>query len=206
MSLLRLAQRISSRFRRKRFAMFVSLLDIRGHEQILDVGGTRAFWLGTGYESNVTLLNIAPTKDGVAPLTWVEGDACDLSRYDDHEWDVVVSNSVIEHVGDYARQQLMADEVRRVAVRYWVQAPYMHFPIEPHILFPFFQYLPPGAKRVVARLWPFSFPKKHGSDPVHVANNTRLLTKAEWRDLWPDAQLVNERFIGLTKSLIAFRD
>ncbi|VAW05997.1 hypothetical protein MNBD_ACTINO02-1055, partial [hydrothermal vent metagenome] len=46
--------------------MFVSLLDIKGDEQILDIGGTSAFWLGTGYESNVTLLNIDRTGDRVA--------------------------------------------------------------------------------------------------------------------------------------------
>ena len=188
-----------------RFEKLVSLLSISGDGSILDVGGTSTFWLGTGYEANVTLLNIELPRDQVAPFTWIEADKCDLDRYGDGKWDVVVSNSVIEHVGDYGRQQLMASEVRRVAIRYWVQAPYMHCPIEPHFIFPLFQYLSPRAKRVVARMWPISFPKMIGEDPVYVADTTRLLTKAEWHHLWPDAQYINERIAGLTKSLVAFR-
>jgi hypothetical protein len=200
---LKVAKGISSRFRRKRMDMLVSKLRIHGSEQILDVGGTSAFWSGTGYEANVTLLNIKE-QDQILPFKWVVGDACDLSRYGDGEWDVVVSNSVIEHVGDYSRQQVMASEVRRVANRYWVQAPYMHFPIEPHFLFPLFQYLPTRTKHVVARHWPISYPKMSGNDPVEVADTTRLLNKKEWRSLWPDGELAVERFAGLTKSLIAF--
>ena len=41
--------------------------------------------------------------------------------FGEREFDVIFSNSVIEHVGQFADQQRMADEVRRVGEGYWVQ-------------------------------------------------------------------------------------
>ncbi|MGI9586482.1 MAG: class I SAM-dependent methyltransferase [Acidimicrobiia bacterium] len=206
MDSLNVAKGISTRFREKRFDSLVAALGLEGSDyRILDVGGKSTFWSGSGFEDRVTLLNIDHRAEQVEPFSWVTADACDLSQYADGEWDVVVSNSVIEHVGDFKRQKQMASEVRRVSKMYWVQAPYMHFPLEPHFLFPFFQYLSEGMKRFVARWWPISFPKMQGRDPIFVADTTRLPTKTEWAELWPDAVFLDEKFAGLTKSMVAVR-
>jgi 2-polyprenyl-3-methyl-5-hydroxy-6-metoxy-1,4-benzoquinol methylase len=57
-------------------------------------------------------------------------------------FDIVFSNSVIEHVGDAESQQQFAHEIARVGRAYWVQTPNRRFPVEPHLLTPFLHFLP----------------------------------------------------------------
>ncbi|WP_255695553.1 methyltransferase domain-containing protein [Rhodohalobacter sp. 614A] len=54
---------------------------------------------------------------------YVQGDALDMHMFEDKSFDVVFSNSVIEHVGSFENQRRFADEVRRVGKAYWVQTP-----------------------------------------------------------------------------------
>jgi len=46
-----------------------------------------------------------------------------------------------------------ATVVQAAAIHYWVQTPYRYFPIEPHLVFPLFQFLPLRAKVAVAERW-----------------------------------------------------
>lgn len=45
-----------------------------------------------------------------------------MDQFSDSEFDVVFSNGVIECIGDYDDQKQMADEIRRVGKRYFVEA------------------------------------------------------------------------------------
>ena len=105
---------------------------------------------------------------------------------------IAYSNSLVEHL-DPADRPRFADEIRRVAGRYWVQTPNRYFPIEPHVLLPGYQFLPEGAQR---RIWRIGMPR----GPYE---QIELLSAAELRELFPDAVILRERFAGLTKSLIA---
>src|SRR5688572_14626890 len=138
---------LATRLRRARFAFFLSLLGkLRGHVEILDIGGTQEFWNlmtdGDPGDVRVTLLNIDHQPVSSKKFLSAVGDARSMPQFADNSFDVVFSNSVIEHVGSYEDQQRMAREVMRVAKRYFVQTPNKRFPLEPHFLFPFFQYLP----------------------------------------------------------------
>src|SRR5262245_54640703 len=137
---------LAARLRRKRFALFIELMSrVPGEIHILDVGGTPGFWRVVGFareRASITLLNRTPLDCEDAWMRSVVGDARDMRDFRDGEFDVVFSNSVIEHVGSIADQQSMASEVRRVGKRYFVQTPNKFFPIEPHFLFPGFQFLP----------------------------------------------------------------
>jgi len=138
---------LAARLRQKRFAFFLSLLErLPGPVDILDLGGQEAFWQVVGADSprikSITLLNLWKEPVTLPKLRSVAGDARDLSAFSDQSVDVVFSNSVIEHVGGLREQQRMAKEIARVGRRYFVQTPNRHFPLEPHFLFPFFQYLP----------------------------------------------------------------
>jgi hypothetical protein len=88
----------------------------------------------------VVIVNLKPQPSDVDWISTLVGDACALPRrVTDQRFDLVYSNSVIEHVGGHARREAFAAAVRNAADRYWVQTPYRYFAIEPHWLFPGFQ-------------------------------------------------------------------
>ena len=183
--------------------MFLRLLRVTADDKILDVGGNEETWFRSGLEACVTILNIA-LGERRQQFKYIEGDGCDMHMVQDRSFDVVFSNSVIEHVG-HERQGAFAKEIRRVGSRYWVQTPYKHFPIEPHFLFPFFQYLPQELKEYVGLRWRYSHLKAHGEDIISELSRLRLLSKTDMRALFPEAELMSERWMGLTKSLIAYK-
>jgi hypothetical protein len=204
-SLNRLAAKLSVRLRAKRLRRFLSLMDVQPGDRILDVGGLPGIWLGSGFEHRVTLLNLTIPDSASGPFTWAAGNGCAMPQFADKSFDIVFSNSVIEHVGDRSAQQAMADEVRRIGRRYWVQTPNRHFPIEVHFLFPFFQYMPPPMRRAIARIWPFSFAKLYHMDPVEEADHIWLLDRKSMSELFPDSMILRERFAGMVKSLVAYK-
>jgi hypothetical protein len=196
---------LDNRFRHQRFRRFQELLMPSKASRILDVGGSALTWLGSGLESAVTILNTSPPDRSVDGFSYVRGDACDLSDFPDKSFDIVFSNSVVEHVGDFFRQRLMAEEARRVGKGFWVQTPNKHFPIEIHFLFPYLQYMPRFLQRQIARWWPFSFSKTLGLDPIWEIEHIWLLDKKRMQLLFPDGKIIEEKFLGITKSIIAYR-
>jgi hypothetical protein len=196
---------LRNRFRRARLADFVARLGIGSKDRILDLGGSPTTWEGSGLEGQVTLLNLEPVGELPGGMKYRQGDACDLSFLGDQAFEVVFSNSVIEHVGDRSRQVQMSCEVRRVGRSYWVQTPNRYFPLELHFLFPGFQFLPRALQERVAVSWPFSFPKLLGIDPLGELANLRLLCHREMEACFPGALILREKVAGLTKSLIAVK-
>ncbi len=112
----------------------------------------------------------------------------------------IVANSVLEHVGPLEEQKKAAAEIRRAGRSYFVQIPYLYFPIDPHYFtLPYFQLLPEKWQRRICRHVAVGFVPKSGYLPVH------YLTVAEFTALFPDALILKERFLFLTKSLYAVR-
>jgi ubiquinone/menaquinone biosynthesis C-methylase UbiE len=197
--------------RRERFALFLSLLrKLEGHVEILDIGGTQEFWtLMTGGDPGdvrITLLNIEHQPVSSAKFVSAAGDARAMPQYADRSFDVVFSNSVIEHVGDYREQRRMAREVMRVGRRYFVQTPNKRFPLEPHFLFPFFQYLPDEMRAQLVHRFDIGWYKRIPSlDEARAeVNSIRLLTRGRFANLFPEAEIYEEKLFGLTKSFVAF--
>ena len=178
---------------------------------ILDVGGSPATWRGIGARPQITVLNTHPidyTQDPAdPPMRTVVGDGCRL-EFADKSFDIVFSNSVIEHLGTLDNQRRFASECRRVADRLWVQTPARSFFIESHLLTPFVHFLPQGAQRKLIRnftLWGLlARPTKNQVDGF--LREVRLLDRREMEAQFPDCQIVAERVMGLTKSYIAVRD
>jgi len=207
----RRADSLANRFRRRRFRFFESLLEpLAKPVRILDVGGTEGFWRHMNAVGDprweVTLLNLTSDHADVRGMTAVAGDARDLSQFAAGEFDVVFSNSVIEHLRNEADQRRMAREVRRVGTRYFVQTPNRYFPVEPHFLFPGFQFLPVSARVALVRRFALGY---HDAIPDPEAarravTEIRLLGAGELGDLFPGARIYRERVLGLTKSLVAY--
>ncbi len=208
---------IGSRFRARRSGPLVAMIraahEQRGQVAILDVGGTREYWailpaaLLEECRVEVTLLNRDAHAAGrhEPRFTSVTGDGCDLSRYADDTFDVVHSNSVLEHVGDWSRMTAFAHEARRVGRRYFVQTPHYWFPLEPHVMCPFFHWLPrPWRVRLLMTLHLGPWGRLRSVDAaVRVVEDARLLDQKMLRALFPDAEIVVERLLGLPKSMIA---
>jgi hypothetical protein len=123
----------------------------------------------------------------------------------DRQFDVIFSNSVIEHLYTPDRQKKFADEVTRVGNHYFIQTPDYWFPVEPHYLTPFVQFVPRDCKPWVHRwLTLRGWMDKPSKDTcVEWSDEIRLLRAREMRVLFPKATLVRERAFGLSKSLIA---
>jgi hypothetical protein len=119
---------------------------------------------------------------------------------------LVSERPLIEHLGDVAGQQHMANEVRRVGKRYFVQTPNLFFPIEPHFHVPFYQFLPIRWRVALIRRfdlgWYKKIPDKHAATTL--VTEHRLLSERDMRMLFPQARLYKEHFFGLTKSFIAY--
>lgn len=202
---------LATRMRRARFALFLSLLrKLERPVRVLDIGGTQGFWnlmaAGEDLGADVTLLNLNHQPVTSPAFTSATGDARSIPQYADKSFDVVFSNSVIEHVGSYDDQMRMAGEVLRVGKRYFVQTPNRRFPLEPHFLFPFFQYLPVGVRAQMLHRFDVGWYQRVESleRARTEVESIQLLTKRKFAALFPGATIYEEKLLGLTKSFVAY--
>jgi ubiquinone/menaquinone biosynthesis C-methylase UbiE len=132
----------------------------------------------------------------------VGGSALDLSEYSDGQFDIVFSDSVIEHVGDYNNQKQMAKEFRRVAKNYYIQTPNHNFFFEPRFRMPFIHFLPKTARAFLVNKF-----RQKKNDLEHARNRVEgitLLTIRQMKELFPGATLYEEKFYGMTKSITMY--
>lgn len=199
-------------FRRRRMRLFYAAFQPSEQTRLLDIGGAPNTWISESQNDSrfpITLVNLRyPDLHMLTDprYTPVEGDATDLP-FADASFDIAFSNSVIEHMTTWERQQAFASEARRVADKVWIQTPARCFPVEPHVLAPFFQYLPKYLQTRTARyltLW--GLLTKPSRDQVdEMLSDIRLLTCREMKQLFPDCTILKERVFGLTKSYVAVR-
>ena len=183
---------LASRFRLRRWKRVQALLALRGTETVLDVGGTDKSWWFVDWPGPVTRCNPDRTASGGGRR--VVGDGRCLP-FGDQQFEVVFSNSVIEHINSLEGQTRFAQEIARTGRRFFVQTPNRWFPIEPHYLLPCFHFLPVPLQRWLHTHFDIGTFKKE--DPF---GTIRLMSKRELRALFPQATLVPERIGPLVKS------
>lgn len=220
--LKRVARAYGRRSRERRASLFHEYLRPGGDDRILDLGS----------EDGTHIASIVDRREGVY-IADISPEALERGRrkygfetvlvpedgsmpFPDGYFDIVFCSSVIEHVtvdkadaGDvrsgrafaeaaFARQRRFADEISRVGRRYFVQTPNRWFPIESHTWLPGVGLLPRRVQvpliRALNRFW-----------VKRTAPDWHLLTKRQMSELFPDADIVSERSLGMTKSLIAVR-
>jgi hypothetical protein len=199
-------------FRTRRIQKFIAVFRPGPETRILDVGGLPRFWTANlPIKARITVLNLEPLEDYEASfatpnMTCVVGNGTRLD-YADNEFDIVFSNSVVEHVGTLENQVAFAREARRVGRGYWVQTPAHEFPIEPHYWSPFIHWLPKSAQRRLLRnftLWGIMGRPDKATIEEALAE-VRLMTRREVRELFPDGKIWTERLLGLSKSYTAYK-
>lgn len=201
---------LASRMRNKRNQLFYSAIQALPRPlSILDAGGSLDVWESLGLvdhpEVLITLINVENKETKYQNVISLIGDARDMHQFRDRQFDVVYSNSVIEHVGGIPDMQRMAREIRRVGERYFVQTPYLYFPIEPHFVFPFFQFLPYSLRIYLVRHFELGWIGRatEHQDAERVVRSIRLLSRRQFHSFFPEANIVSEKFFGVTKSLLA---
>jgi hypothetical protein len=204
---------INQYFREKRFKLFSQLVDTLRSDRtlkILDIGGTQVFWERMNFTENknvhITILNLSTSPVKYRNFASIAGDATNLSQFADNEFDIVFSNSVIEHLYSRENQKKMANEVKRVGKNYYVQTPNYYFPVEPHWLFPFFQFLPFSTRVFLTNNFNLGHFKKckNKQNATNRVSGIKLLTKKEMKELFPGAKMYEESFLGLTKSYTVY--
>jgi hypothetical protein len=196
-------------FRRRRMARFAAEFEPKPGTRILDVGGSAFNWRLAEIVARITLLNLTPPRDAdtwPAHLLPLRASGTHLP-HSDRAFDIAFSNSVIEHLGTFERQQRFAEQLRRVGRGLWVQTPARGFPFEPHLLTPFVHYLPMRIQaRLLRRFSVWGWLTRPSPDQVErFVSETRLLSHREMRRLFPDCEIRRERFLGLTKAYVAVR-
>lgn len=205
-------------FRLKRAKYVRALIDEihaeKGACSIIDIGGTEDYWQVVGLDLmrsrnvHVTLVNLERHPPAREPdlFSVALGNGCALP-YADHSFDLVHSNSVIEHVDGWDRRVAFAREIHRLARRYYVQTPNFWFPWEPHLEMPFLHWLPEPLRLWIAlhcKLGTYDRAAGVGA-AMRILSDASLLCPPMVRHLFPDSEIVREKFCGMTKSLICIR-
>lgn len=209
---------INFKLRQARLRIFVK--HIRSLERpvsIIDIGGSARYWEAFFFsieginkkDFNITITNLSKENlredfDHESYYKYDVVNACDMHKYADNEFDVVHSNSVIEHVGNADNKKKMAQEIIRVGKKHFVQTPNYWFLIEPHFRFIGFHWLP-----IFVRIWLVkkrkmgSLPKaKNTEEAIKIIDSVQLLTHSELCEYFPNSTIWREKFFNLTKSLV----
>lgn len=186
---------------------------------IIDLGGRPAYWDLVGsdfldeYDIKILCVNYSESELTKTPhksgrIDQMVGDARNLSRFADNSFDLVHSNSVIEHVGQFSDMEKFAKEVLRLSPCHYVQTPYFWFPIDPHYpRMPLLHWMPRSARLKFMRKVPLRpggpYPDMHKA-MLHMESSV-MLDRAQFRYLFPTSRHRFESFLGWPKSMIAER-
>jgi SAM-dependent methyltransferase len=187
----RLASPLAARARARRHAALYQLTGLEPGARVVDLGcgplGLRAF----APELDVTGVDRLPKPEYPGPF--VRADVTERLPFEDGEFDLAFSSSLVEHLAP-ADRPAFAAELRRVARGWWVQTPAFSFPIEPHALLPAAHWLPPALRR---RYWRLGVAGEW--------EDISLLRRRELAALLPGGEVHPERAGPIAKSWISVR-
>lgn len=219
-------QKFSAQARQKRAALFRSAFQLRPDTKILDLGSEsgsniHAVLSGTPVSpANTYIADIDPAavergaqRFGFQPVLVGENGKL---PFPDGYFDIVYCSSVIEHVTlpkneiwttrsgkefrtrSLEHQRAFACEIQRVGRQFFVQTPYRWFVLESHSWLPFIGWLPREAiiptLRFARKFW-----------PKWTSPDWYLLNRRELASMFEGAEIRDEKWLGLTKSIMAVK-
>lgn len=209
---------VTGHFRRQRGAELMRTFPDLDRYRVCDLGGSRHFWISAALSAqpeSVEVLNISmedinaagihEDRGGAERFSYEVYDGSTIPRADGY-YDLLICNSVLEHVPSEQRAALSA-EMSRVATRLFVQTPAKGFVVDPHFIMPLVHWVPRGMGRRLARVSPWRILTR--SDRTHTDayfDGTKLLGRRELLSYFPTGRLVVERFLGMPKSYIVVAD
>lgn len=200
-------------WRPRRMKKFEELIRPQSGDIVLDVGGYPETWTSRPQlTKRIDCVNVFKVKWDSSSfpdhrIVTLIGDGCALD-YSDGAYDILFSNSVIEHVGNWGRQCAFANEARRIGKKLWIQTPALECPVEPHYFALFVHWFPFEIRRRLLRWFtPWGWITKPTQEKIDSSiESTRLLTKKQMQTLFPDCIIKTERLLWfLPKSYIAYR-
>ena len=225
-ALIRFFQRSSARARQRRAALFREEFPLDGNTKILDLGSEsgsniRSVLAGTPVtpqntyiaDINRDLIERGAKQFGFQPVLVGENGRL---PFPDGYFDIVYCSSVIEHVTlpksevwstksgkefrerSLTHQAAFAREIQRVGRQFFVQTPYRWFVIESHSWLPFVGWLP---RRLIVPILKMS--RKFW--PKWTAPDWHLLNKRQLASMFEGAEIRDEKWLGMTKSIMAVR-
>jgi hypothetical protein len=206
--------------RHKRFDDFMK--HASGHIRLVDLGGTVNFWENWGLAAQphlaVTIVNDhhADKTYENAPislpnLSRLRADVLTLTAADLAGYDVIFSNSLIEHLPGQPAQRQLAQAIIDSGRPYFLQTPNKRSPVDPHFPKPYVPFFATWPRPLQARMLSWSALGSGSAAPSFEAALARLehyhpLTKSDVRELFPRARVVMERPLGVPMSIIAMSE
>ena len=212
MSIFTKLSRIS---RQRKLELFSATMKPDGQMAVLDVGaeanpnGNRGLQLIDSYswKNNLCAINLSSEHISMINRHYPEikattGDACKLPWPDKH-FDIIYSNAVIEHVGDFEKQKQMASEIMRVGKRWFVTTPNRWYPFEFHLRLPLVTWLPRHGYLLAGSIVGFNHKRKKYTFRMKKYSGLRLMTATELKECFPDSRIIKQRVTFMAETLIA---
>jgi Methyltransferase domain len=195
--------RIAAVFRKRRRKKLLALFPSDLFPALIDLGGLIQEWEDD--PRRVTVVNLMPQENSHCDVIVGDGRHTD---FPDQAFDLAYSNSTIEHVGCWEDQKALAAEMCRIGKAVYCQTPNKWFPIEVHYL-TFFLHWQPRLLRnhFIARFltgWGWLV-RPDRAEVERYGNSVNLLSTSGMQQLFPGCRIEKEKFLWVTKSLIAIR-
>jgi len=211
---LSLFRKLSYISRQRKLELFNRTMKPSGQMKVLDIGaeinpdGDRGLQLIDSYpwKNNLCAVNLSSEHVSMIKQYYPEieatvGDACKLP-WPDKYFDVIYSNAVIEHVGDFEKQKKMASEIMRVGKRWFVTTPNRWYPFEFHLRLPFVTWLPWHGYLKVGRIISYNHVQQKYSFGAK-RSGTRLLSAKDLQRCFPASKIIKQRVTFMAETLIA---
>lgn len=202
---MRLFNKVSKKSRNKKYKLFLKTMRPNDESKILDVGAGPGTFLEAMYKhkKNITSLDINKNllrelKNKYPDIKIVQGSALKLP-FKNKSFDIVFSNAVIEHVGDWKNQKKFAKEIQRVGKKWFITTPNKYFFLEPHYRVPFYQFVPKSIQRGISKVT-----RVGPNYPKGVWQDIYLLSSKDMKKLFPTSIIYKQRITLYPETIIAY--